>query len=179
MAWLAVSLVLAGAQVLEIDASLAALSSLALPAAAQSTQVAVASNRAYLLDGRANQLEAIELAPLLAPMGAGRRQPAGHQRPTRLREQHWLSPGAGRQRQRIGDQYHQVPASGRESGPGPVNRSVAGLGTGPGLQPGEDPWWSASHDCAGEPSVRSASVRSFSVRSVFVQPPHQSPVQCA
>ncbi len=62
--------VVAGPQVLAIDTARPALSSLALPAAAQSTQVAVASDRAYLLDAGARQLEAVDLAPLrvLAPI---------------------------------------------------------------------------------------------------------------
>ncbi len=59
--------VLAGPQVLDIDTSRPALSSLVLPAAAQSTQVAVASNRAYLLDASAAQLETVDLAPLRPP----------------------------------------------------------------------------------------------------------------
>ncbi len=62
--------VVAGPKVLAIDTALPALSSLALPAAAHSTQVAVASDRAYLLDTGAGQLETIDLAPLraLAPI---------------------------------------------------------------------------------------------------------------
>jgi hypothetical protein len=62
--------VLAGSEVLDIDTSRPALSSLELPAASQSTQVAVASNRAYLLDGPAGELDAVQLAPLraLAPI---------------------------------------------------------------------------------------------------------------
>lgn len=56
--------IVAGPQVLAIDTAQPALSSLALPAAAQSNQVAVASDRAYLLDAGARQLESIGLDPL-------------------------------------------------------------------------------------------------------------------
>jgi hypothetical protein len=56
--------VVAGTSVLDIDTSPPSLSSLTLPPAAQTTQVTVSQGRAYLLDGRANQLQTIELAPL-------------------------------------------------------------------------------------------------------------------
>ena len=56
--------VVAGTEVLNIDTAQPSLSSLVVPAAAQTTQVAVASGRAYLLDAAAGQLETINLAPM-------------------------------------------------------------------------------------------------------------------
>ncbi len=56
--------VVAGTDVLDIDTSPPSLSSLTLPAAAQTTQVSVSQGRAYLLDSQADQLQTIELAPL-------------------------------------------------------------------------------------------------------------------
>lgn len=53
-----------GPQVLDIDTSHPSLSSVALPAAAQTTQVAVVSGRAYLLDSQAHQLQTINLSPM-------------------------------------------------------------------------------------------------------------------
>lgn len=56
--------VVEGRQVLDVDTSVSSLSSLALPAAARATQVAVSQGRAYLLDPAVDQLESFNLAPL-------------------------------------------------------------------------------------------------------------------
>ena len=108
-------------EVLDIDTSLPALSSLALPAAAQATQVAVPPNRAYLLDPRADQLQTVDLAPLQAlppiPVPAGANQLVS-QGPAGVRQQHRVSAGAGGQRQRRGDRHRQVRRRPRQPGPG-------------------------------------------------------------
>ncbi len=56
--------VVAGTEILDVDTSLPSLSSVALSAGAQVTQVAVSQQRAYLLDPSAHQLETVALAPL-------------------------------------------------------------------------------------------------------------------